>query len=93
MNIHTLLNDAMRTNSNAKSYANLRARKMGPFIALHFDLLLEPSLNVPEVARVQQDVRQHLLHANQAITEVAINVLPATAAMTADTAMPALAVA
>eukprot|EP01010_Urceolus_cornutus_P001077 NODE_1590_length_831_cov_285.604859_g1233_i0.p1 GENE.NODE_1590_length_831_cov_285.604859_g1233_i0~~NODE_1590_length_831_cov_285.604859_g1233_i0.p1 ORF type:complete len:208 (-),score=46.61 NODE_1590_length_831_cov_285.604859_g1233_i0:60-683(-) len=55
----------------------LRARRMGPFVALSLDLHVQPTLTVAQAAAVEMRVRDRILAASQC-TDVAIRIVPAS---------------
>eukprot|EP00667_Euglena_gracilis_P006793 EG_transcript_6839 len=77
VDLDRMLTDAVAGSPAVTGYANLRSRKMGPFIALQFDMFVQPDLTVEQVALVEDQVKQHVLTRNEAITEIGIRVLPA----------------
>uniref|UniRef100_A0A7S1I5X5 Cation efflux protein cytoplasmic domain-containing protein n=1 Tax=Eutreptiella gymnastica TaxID=73025 RepID=A0A7S1I5X5_9EUGL len=70
------LADATSGVPEVKHISNVKSRKMGPFIALHFDLTVDSTMTVQEVAEIEAKVKQHILDKNESITEVGIRVLP-----------------
>jgi len=77
IDLPAILQDAVDASHGVLKYDNLRARKMGPFIALQMDLVVDPTLTIPEVAAVEERVTRQVLRANESITEVGFRILPA----------------
>ena len=61
----------------AVCYSNLRARKMGPLVALSFELHVIPSLTVVEAQHVEEKVTEYIVKHNEAVTEISIHITPA----------------